>query len=183
MLKAVRSPLVVLPASLVKQGMSLRPEVPADDPFLIALYRTTREHELDQVSDWDDAQKAAFIQMQFNAQRQHYRHALENVAFDVIERDGVPIGRLYTQERQTQLHLVDIALIPEVRGQGYGGKILETLGYHAAKVGKGIGIFVEVFNPARHLYDRLGFVPIGEEQIYLEMDRPVEVALARGPVD
>ena len=133
MLKAIRSPLVVLPASLVQQGLSLRPETPGDDAFLIALYRSTREHELDQVIDWDEPQKAAFIQMQFNAQRQHYRHALADVAFDVIERNGVPIGRLYTQERQTQLHLVDIALIPEVRGQGLGGKILAALGYQAAR--------------------------------------------------
>ena len=36
--------------------------------------------------------------------------------------------------------------------------------------GKGVGIFVERINPAKSLYDRLGFKVIREEDIYLEMD-------------
>lgn len=182
MVFSARSPLVALSPSLVAQGVVLRPEAPEDDPFLIALYRTTRERELDMVPDWSEEQKQAFVLFQFNAQRHHYRTVLEKVAFDVIERAGEPIGRLYSQELNTQLHIVDIALVPEVRGQGLGGAILESLGFHAAKAGKPVGIFVESYNPARHLYDRLGFQPIGEQDIYLEMERPVEVALARGAV-
>ncbi len=182
MLLSARSPLVVLAPSLVAQGIRLRAELPEDDPFLIALYRTTRESELDMLPDWSEEQKQAFVLFQFNAQRHHYRTVLENVAFDVIERHGEPIGRLYSQELRSQLHIVDIALSPEVRGQGLGGAILESLGFHAARAGKALGIFVESYNPARHLYDRLGFQSIGEQHIYVEMERPVEVALARGEV-
>ena len=163
------------------QGVALRPEQDSDGPFLLALYHSTREAELAQV-DWNDAQKVAFIEMQFRAQRQHYRTALDNVGYDVILQDGVPIGRLYSQERVTQLHIVDIALVPEQRGRGLGGRLLAEIGFNAAQAGKALGIFVEHQNPARHLYDRLGFEVIGDAGIYLEMERPVAVALAHGPI-
>lgn len=180
MLNLVRSPLVRMPESLVRQGMTLRPEQDGDDPFLLALYRSTREAELAQI-DWDEAQKSAFVQMQFNAQRHHYRHALENVGFDVILENASPIGRLYTQERVTQLHIIDIAVMPAQRGRGIGGLMLQALGYNAALAGKALGIFVEHQNPARRLYDRLGFEMIQDAGIYIEMERPVAVALAQGP--
>lgn len=178
----VRSSLVRVPESLARQGIALRPEQDSDAPFLLALYGSTREAELAQV-DWSEAQKQAFIQMQFGAQRQHYRNVLEDVGFDLILKDGVPKGRLYSQERVTQLHIVDIALMPDLRGQGVGGKLLEAIGYHAAQAGKAIGIFVEHQNPARHLYDRLGFEAIRDTGIYLEMERPAAVALAHGPIN
>lgn len=168
---ARRSALVALPDSLRSDGLNLRPESPADDPFLFDLYRSTRQAELDQLG-WGEAEQVAFVTHQFNAQRAHYRHELEDCAFDVIERHSQPIGRLYTQERVTQLHIVDIALSPEMRGAGLGGAILTELHRRASAVGKGLGIFVEVYNPARHLYDRLGFVAIGEEHVYLEMEWP-----------
>ena len=181
MLNLVRSPLVRVPDSLARQGVSLRPEQDGDLDFLRALYRSTREAELAQV-DWSDAQKDSFVQMQFNAQRQHYRGTLENVGYDLILQNGAPIGRLYSQERVTQLHIVDIALIPGQRGHGLGGKLLEALGYNAAQVGKGLGIFVEHQNPARHLYDRLGFEVIADAGIYIEMERPAAMGLANGPI-
>ena len=181
MLNLVRSPLVGVPDGLARQGVTLRPEQAGDEPFLLALYHSTREAELDRV-DWNDAQKQAFVQMQFNAQRQHYREVLQHVGFDLILQNGTPIGRLYSQERVTQLHIVDISLMPGQRGQGIGGKLLAALGYNAALAGKALGIFVEHQNPARHLYDRMGFQVVENGGIYLEMERPAAVALANGPV-
>ncbi|MDE2595706.1 MAG: GNAT family N-acetyltransferase [Sphingomonadales bacterium] len=166
-----RSRLVRIPDPLARAGITLRPELPGDDAFLLALYRSTREHELAIVPDWDEGVKAAFIAQQFAAQRHHYRGTIENCAFDVIERNGTLIGRLYTQERQTQLHIVDIALVAGERGQGLGQALLEGLIAEAGRAGKAVGIFVEGFNPARRLYDRLGFQPIGEQGVYLEMER------------
>lgn len=178
---AVRSALVRIPAELAAKGIALRPEAPDDDPFLLALYATTRQAELDQIEGWAEEQKQAFVVMQFNAQRQHYRHNLENIAFDVIEQDGVPIGRLYTQERQTTLHIVDILLDPAVRGAGLGAALLRGLAADAHAAGKVVTIFVESYNPARRLYDRLGFVQIGEVQgfhIEMELPLPAEQAAA-----
>jgi ribosomal protein S18 acetylase RimI-like enzyme len=172
---SLRSPLVRIPEKLARAGIGLRPEVPSDDAFLLALYRSTREHELAMLPHWDEAAKAAFIAQQFAAQRHHYRGVIENCSFDVIERKGAPIGRLYVQERQTQLHIVDIALMPEERGRGVGQALLESLIREASVAGKATGIFVESYNPARRLYERLGFTPIGEQSVYVEMERPAGV--------
>lgn len=169
----MRSALVRISPALAEQGITLRTETAADDPYLLELYATTRQAELDQATDWSPEQKQAFVAMQFQAQRHHYRHALDNVAFDVIERGGVPIGRLYTREGETSLHIVDILIDPAERGAGLGTKLLECLAEGARGAGKALNIFVETFNPAKRLYERLGFVPLGEpREFYLEMEIP-----------
>jgi ribosomal protein S18 acetylase RimI-like enzyme len=158
------------PAALTEKGYQLRPETEADTPFLVRLYGTTREAELASVP-WTPQQKAGFIAQQFHAQRHHYRTAIENCVFDVIEQDHVPIGRLYLQERQTQWHIVDIALMPEACGQGVGSAIIHALIIAAGAEDKGVGIFVEKYNPAQRLYRRLGFTEIADHGVYWEMER------------
>lgn len=162
-------PAFSLPAALVSQGYALRRESEADIPFLQRLFASTREEELKPVP-WSVEQKQAFLASQFQAQRHHYYKYIPDCAFDVIERDGSPVGRLYLEPRKTQLHIVDITLMPEWRGQGLGAAIMQALQAHAAAQGKGVGIFVEKFNPALRLYRRLGFAEIADREVYLEME-------------
>ena len=161
-----------MPAALFSRGFALRDEREEDVPFLERLYASTRAEELAQ-APWSDAQKQIFLAQQFAAQRLHYRSQIQDCLFMVIEKDGTPVGRLYLQWRETQLHVVDIALLPEMRGQGVGTILLEALIATAAEQGRALGIFVEKFNPALHLYRRLGFVEIGDTDVYLEMERPI----------
>ena len=53
-------------------SLSLRETRPTDRPFLLAVYGSTRADELALV-DWDAPTRAAFLQMQFDAQDRHYR--------------------------------------------------------------------------------------------------------------
>jgi ribosomal protein S18 acetylase RimI-like enzyme len=175
----MRSALVRIPPALAVQGLALRPEAAAYDAYLLALYATTRAAELEQVQGWTPEQKQAFVAMQFNAQRHHYRTALANVAFDVITRAGVPIGRLYTKEGETMLHIVDILIDPAERGAGVGTALLQGLAADARAAGKVLSIFVESYNPAKRLYERLGFVPVGEPRgFYIEMEIPLPAGQA-----
>lgn len=166
-------PALALPAALLSQGFALRPETEADIAFLVALFGTTRADELAQVP-WSDEQKAAFIAQQFDAQHRYYRAHIPRCAFDVLEYRGEPIGRLYLEPRVTQLHIVDISLMPEWRGKGVGTAILEAVIAQGRAGGRGVGIFVEKFNPALNLYRRLGFVEIGDTGVYFEMERVTE---------
>jgi GNAT superfamily N-acetyltransferase len=172
-----RSPLVLIPTSLLEQGFSLRAEDARDEPFVIGLYRSTREAEM-AMAGWDEEQKRQFIRHQFKAQQQHYRQAISGCSFDVIEREGVPVGRLYVEERVSQLHVVDITLSPSERGKGIGSVILRGLIAEAAAVGKGVGIFVERFNPVLSLYRRLGFVHLSDHGLYFEMESPAPEAVS-----
>jgi ribosomal protein S18 acetylase RimI-like enzyme len=162
-------PAFALPAALLSQGYRLRPETDDDILFLMRLYASTREQELASVP-WPAEQKQAFLASQFQAQRHHYRTYIEGCAFDVLEHRGVPAGRLYLEVRQTRLHVVDIALLPEWRGKGLGTAILTALQAAGRASGKGVGIFVEKFNPALRLYRRLGFTDVADHEVYLEME-------------
>jgi ribosomal protein S18 acetylase RimI-like enzyme len=162
-------PAFALPEGLRSMGLSLRPETDCDLPFLMQVFASTRTDELTLVS-WTPDQKRAFLVHQFGAQRHHYRTFYPDAAFDVIERNGSAIGRLYVDERQTRVHILDIALIPEARDGGIGTAILSAIQDYARNRGKGVDIFVERINPAKSLYDRMGFKVIREEEIYLEMD-------------
>ena len=162
-------PAFALPAVLVSDGFALRPETDADIPFLASLYASTRADELALV-DWSDAQKQAFVTSQFQAQRHHYRTYIPDCAFDVIEHNGTPAGRLYLETRPSRLHIVDITLMPAWRGRGTGTAILRALQAAAAYSGRGVGIMVEKVNPALRLYQRLGFTDVADHEVYLEMD-------------
>ena len=146
-------------------GLTFRGTTDADLPFLARLYASTRMEELS-VTDWSDAQKAAFLQMQFDAQHAHYQRHYQGTDFLVIERAAQSIGRLYLARWRAEHRIVDIALLPEHRRAGLGTALLRDLLDEAARAAKALTIHVEKFNPALTLYRGLGFVAAGEEGAY-----------------
>jgi RimJ/RimL family protein N-acetyltransferase len=151
--------------------VTLRPITDADMEFLHRLYGTTREDELKQV-DWTPEQKAAFVAQQFHAQHQYWQENYTDTSWDLILRDGQPIGRLYVARWPDQIRIVDIALLPAHRGGGTGTQLIRGLFAEGDASGRKVSIHVEIFNPARRLYERMGFVQAGEHGVYLLMERP-----------
>jgi len=146
-------------------GLRFRPIGEADLPFLARLYASTRMEEL-AVTVWSDAQKISFLQSQFDAQHAHYQKHYTGSEFFVVEQAGAAIGRLYLARWTSEHRIVDIALLPEHRGRGWGTALLFDLLDEAVAAGKAVTIHVEKFNPAMSLYRRLGFVAAGEEGAY-----------------
>jgi ribosomal protein S18 acetylase RimI-like enzyme len=158
-------------ASLNTAVYSLRPLGEPDEDFSFRVYASTRADEMALV-DWTDEQKAAFLRMQFNAQRQHYHLHYPQAVWQVIEQDGRAIGRLVTDDSEPRSFLLmDIALLPEYRGRGVGTAILLDLLLVADNAMKTVSLHVEPNNPALNLYQRLGFVVCGQAGYYLEMKR------------
>src|SRR5215471_16968173 len=151
------------------QRIGLRAASSEDEPFLHAVYASTRADELALV-DWDDAQKAAFVDMQFTAQHRHYHEHYADATFDVVLCDGEPAGRLYVARWPAEIRIIDIALLPAYRNRGIGARLLEQLMAEAADAGKRVSIHVEHFNPALRLYTRLGFQPIADRGVNLLME-------------
>ena len=147
----------------------LRPVTPADEPFLLRVYGSTRAEELAPVP-WTDEQKAAFVAHQFAAQSAHYAQHYTGMSADVILVDGEQAGRLLVARWDEEIRIVDIALLPEFRGRGAGSALLDDLMTEARGVGKRLSIHVEIHNPAMSLYQRLGFQPVGEHGVYLRME-------------
>jgi ribosomal protein S18 acetylase RimI-like enzyme len=149
--------------------VSLRPAAPEDQDLLYRIYASTRAEELTLV-DWDEAQKEAFLRMQFAAQDRHYRHHFAGASFDVVVVDGEPAGRLYVDRRPDEMRIVDIALLPEFRRRGTGTLLLRALMAEAETEAKPLRIHVERFNPALRLYQRLGFSAVGDQGVYLLLE-------------
>jgi ribosomal protein S18 acetylase RimI-like enzyme len=151
--------------------LRLRPVEVADRAFLVDLYASTREDELAQVP-WEPGMREAFVEQQFAAQDAHYRANYPGATLDVIEVHGFPAGRLYVHRGPSDIRIMDIALAPGFRGRGTGTSLLRSLMEEADSSGRKLSIHVEQSNPARSLYDRLGFRPAGEHGIYVLMERP-----------
>ena len=137
----------------------------SDQTFLAQLYASTRVEEL-AVIDWSQQEKNAFLQMQFEAQHQFYQEQFADAEFDLIVKDEQPIGRLYVQRREDEIRIIDIALLPEYRNGGIGGKLLQGLLDEAEKMSLPVRIHVERFNRALSLYKRLGFSAIDDNGVY-----------------
>jgi ribosomal protein S18 acetylase RimI-like enzyme len=120
---------------------------------------------------WDDAQKDAFLRMQFDAQDAWYRENYAQASFDVILVDGEPAGRLYLHRGASEIRIVDIALLPEHRGGGIGTALLGDLLAEADAAGKSVTIHVERLNPVLRLYERLGFSVAEDKGVYLFLER------------
>jgi ribosomal protein S18 acetylase RimI-like enzyme len=148
----------------------LRPETEADVEFLAALYASTRAEEMTLASDWSDEFKQAFLRSQFDAQSEHYKKHYSAAEYWVIERDGVPVGRLYLHYQPKDLRIVDIALMPEHRRHGIGRTILGQLLADAQAAGRNVSLHVERNNPALSLYHDLGFKEISEYGYYFLLE-------------
>jgi len=145
--------------------LALRPTGPADAEFLYRVYASTRYEELAPLG-WPPEQVEAFLRMQFHAQDTHYRTHFPAAAFDIVLIDDEPAGRLYVDRRPDEFRVVDISLLPEYRGRGAGSALFAALFAEATAAGLPVRIHVESFNPARRLYDRLGFVQTDTTGVY-----------------
>lgn len=150
-------------------GISYRPATDEDLPFIARLYASTRAEEVASTG-WPPEAQRAFLDQQHRAQHQHYRGAYPGAEWLIVERGSDAIGRIYLDESDAELLLIDISLVPAERGAGLGGAILADLLAFAAGKAKPIGLHVEKFNPAGRLYRRLGFVAVEEQGIYDRME-------------
>jgi len=149
---------------------TLRKYTHKDIPFMETLYASTRENELS-MTQFSPQEKRDFISQQFSAQYQHYTQHYCTDAFNIIELDNKPIGRLFVDYWDNEIRIVDIALMPENRNTGLGTYFFHQLFAQAKSSGKSVTIHVEHNNPARRLYERLGFtLKTQTNEIYLLME-------------
>ena len=151
-------------------GVSTRPVTDADQEFLVGVYASTRAAELAQVP-WDESQKDAFIRWQFGLQKQDYETRFPDARYEVILVDGEPAGRIWIGTDDTQIRLLDIALLTEFQNRGVGTYLLRQLMDEATRSGKALRHMVFMLNEnASRFYERLGFKTIEDAGGYLHME-------------
>jgi ribosomal protein S18 acetylase RimI-like enzyme len=157
--------------------LRLRPERDDDIIFRLRLFRDSRPElallplpspVLDQMMDF-----------QFRAQSMSYRAQFPWARFDIIELDGIAIGRIVVDRPGTAIHIVDQAIAPPFRGLGLGSTIMRALMQEAGAAGLPVRLMVATNNePSLRLYLRLGFATVetGPTHIALEWRAPVHAA-------
>lgn len=144
------------------EQVRLRAVAAEDEGFVLSVYASTRAEELAR-TPWTAEQKEAFVKMQYTAQKQHYAVMYPRANHDIVYIDETPVGRIYLDRGAEELHILDVTVLPQYRGQGAGETLLRRLMEEAGASGKTVTIFVESFNPSLSLFARLGFQKEREE--------------------
>jgi len=155
------------------RGIELRPAGDADRPLLLRVFAGTRARELAFLPQ--DAREA-FVAQQYEAQERSYRAQAPDARCDVVLRDGEPVGRLIVARGAREIRVVDIALLPEHRGAGIGSALLRQVLAEADALGAATTVHVALTNPARALYERLGFAEVSRDGVYAAMRRQANTA-------
>ncbi len=153
----------------MKSNIQLRTITEEDMPFLMEVYGSTREEEMC-LTGWSKLQIAQFISMQFNAQHVHYNRFYPNAAYNIIVVNGQPAGRLYVDRTPNDLRIMDIALLPQFKRKGISNHFLRQLINEGGRTNTPVSLHVEKNNPAKKLYDRLGFEVVEDRDIYWFME-------------
>jgi ribosomal protein S18 acetylase RimI-like enzyme len=141
---------------------------PSDEPFLYQTFASTRAEEMALIG-WNAEQQETFLRMQYEAQRRSYLVQLPDAKYWVIRCHGSEVGRLIIDRTPEEIHVVDIALLPEFRRRGIGSTLMKAIINEASQAAKTVRLHVERFNPALCWYERLGFGVVNSGPIYLEM--------------
>jgi ribosomal protein S18 acetylase RimI-like enzyme len=150
--------------------LHLRAERPEDRDFRFDLFCKSRLPEWDLVQ-LDPGVRHQLMQMQFEAQATSYAGQFPRARFDIIELDGRPIGRIVVDRPGDRIHIVDQAIVPELRSRGAGTAIMKALMQEAAAGVLPVRLMVADANdPSLKLYQRLGFRQIDEAVMYMELE-------------
>ncbi len=158
--------MLVFPRALAL-GVLLRAADADDAPILRRVFASTREADLI-ATGLTAAMMDQLIDMQFRAQNMQFEATYPALQRLTVVRDCTPIGRLYLDEANDTVTLVDIALLTEMRAKGIGTAILGDLAELAA--GRRMELYVARDNPARRLYLRAGFITRDEGPVYDRME-------------
>jgi len=157
-----------MPISAPSSVCKLRPAQPEDASFLFQLFAETQDQLAGLRSN--ETLWASLIEMQFRGRAATYAAQYPG-AEDLIllDEDDQPIGRLLLDRNAFRWRVVDIAIQAARRGQGWATQVLRQCQREATAAGVGLALQVNLENPARRLYERLGFQVESQDALSLEM--------------
>jgi ribosomal protein S18 acetylase RimI-like enzyme len=136
---------------MTDSAITLRPATNTDEPFLLGLRRATMTEHLERAGEPSDAAAHyARLQYRYDAAR-------------IICLGGVAIGLLKAYRDETEWHLVQLQIDPQHQGRGLGERIIKTLLASAQANALPVSLNVLRGNPAKRLYERLGFRETGAD--------------------
>ena len=146
--------------------VTLRPEQPSDEPFIRNLVLETVAIELG-AEAWPEPMRSDLLQMQYAARR-HAR--LDAGQSFIVQAGGAASGWVVLAPMEDGVHLVEIMILPALRGKGIGSAAIREV--FSTATGP-VRLTVNRMNHgAIRLYERLGFRRTGEDEVQFFMERP-----------
>jgi ribosomal protein S18 acetylase RimI-like enzyme len=137
--------------------VSLRPATDADVAFLVDLRRATMTpHEAAAGISRPEAEVRRRVLARYECAR-------------VVVCAGEPVGVLKVVRDGPDWELLQIQLLPGYQGAGIGTALVRTVIEEARAAGASLRLHVLETNPARALYERLGFAAVRERGRSVEM--------------
>jgi ribosomal protein S18 acetylase RimI-like enzyme len=113
---------------------------------------------------WDD-----------NWQRERFDKNFDPARLQVVEYEGQPIGSISVKRPGNEIFLAAIEIAPEFQNKGVGTYLVGKLLDDADQLNLPVRLLVLKVNPARRLYERLGFDCTGETPTHYVMKRDPEI--------
>jgi len=126
--------------------------------FALHLYLLTMRPYMEELDMWDERQQRAIFAAQWK--REEAR---------IISVDGKDVGWLQVAELPTEIRLQKFYISPSHQRSGIGSEVMSNLLAAWRSTGKKVVLRVLKNNPARRLYERLGFAVVAEESVTFRM--------------
>lgn len=88
---------------------------------------------------------------------------------EVLELERAPIGMVKVIREPSQWKLLQLQLLPEHQGNGIGTQVVQSVLCQAKLAHDPVVLTVLRSNPAKRLYERLGFRVVGQREHVYEM--------------
>jgi ribosomal protein S18 acetylase RimI-like enzyme len=155
---------------VLRPNVTIRPVQSSDESFLLRVYASSRAEEL-ALTGWTEAEKQSFLKMQFLAQWQDYSNRFPDAEQSIVLHEGNPAGRIWVNQSNEEIRLLDITLLPEFRNSGIGAVLLQRLQDEARTLVKPLRHAVYKDNlGAIRFYRSLGFTVINDLPTYYIME-------------
>lgn len=151
--------------STVMPPVALRPARPADLTFCRRVEHETMRWIVEQLFGWDQDQQVEKFARKWN---------VDEVRIIAVATEDA--GWLQTALVDDAVFLKEIYLGQPFQRQGIGTRVMQIVMEEARRQSKAVMLGVVKINPARHLYERLGFRTTGEDHYKFYMRREADTA-------
>jgi ribosomal protein S18 acetylase RimI-like enzyme len=117
-----------------------------DRDFFFTTRRAAPGPYAEELWGWDDAHQRSLADKEF-----------DELPVEIIEESGKLVGYLCVLHRMDHDFIDELALLPEAQGRGIGSSLVRDVMGAASARGVPVRLSVLVNNPARRLYEGLGF--------------------------
>ncbi|MDX1613821.1 MAG: GNAT family N-acetyltransferase [Candidatus Promineifilaceae bacterium] len=129
---------------------TLRPAAAADESFAYRVKKEALGPYVEKTWGWDETW-----------QRDYHRRNFNHLEVQIIEVEDEPVGTLMVERGPAAMLLHGIYILPHFQRRGVGSTVIADLLAEAQEARLPLRLQVLKVNPARRLYERLGFRVVG----------------------